>query len=93
MFSGSILYTKNIPYSYGWWQHSHKDIVLEYTPPAIAVRGNIMRYTWVTIAILAIWIAASVLVVYSRITNPETFFLFTVLATVIIASVGFKSAY
>ncbi|MFH1413218.1 MAG: hypothetical protein ABIG10_04345 [bacterium] len=52
-----------------------------------------MRYTWVTIAILAIWIAASVLVVYSRIPSPETFFLFTVLATVIIASVGFKSAY
>ncbi|MBU3925778.1 hypothetical protein KJ763_01250 [Patescibacteria group bacterium] len=51
-----------------------------------------MRYTWVTISILVIWITASLLVMYSRVPNPEMFFLFTVVATVILAGVGYKSA-
>ncbi|MFH1956045.1 MAG: hypothetical protein ABIJ28_00130 [Patescibacteria group bacterium] len=51
-----------------------------------------MRYIWVTFSILIIWTAASVLVLYNRIPNPQTFFLFTVAVTVIISGIGFKSA-
>jgi len=50
-----------------------------------------MRYTWTSVAILFIWISASVLMVSDRLTDPEIFFVFLMAITVILAYIGFRS--
>ena len=51
-----------------------------------------MRYAWVALAILAIWISATLLMVSPRIADPESFFLFIMGTTVVLSYIGFKSA-
>lgn len=50
-----------------------------------------MRYTWTSVAILFIWISASVLMVSDRLTDPELFFVYLMAITVILAYIGFRS--
>lgn len=50
-----------------------------------------MRYTWTSVAILFIWICASVLMVSGRLPSPEAFFAFLMMLTVILAYIGFRS--
>ncbi|MEK7585305.1 MAG: hypothetical protein AAB455_02245 [Patescibacteria group bacterium] len=50
-----------------------------------------MRYTWTSVAILFIWISASILMVSKRLPDPELFFVFLMTITVILAFIGFRS--
>ena len=50
-----------------------------------------MRYTWTSVAILFIWISASILMVSDRLPDPELFFVFLMAITVILALIGFRS--
>lgn len=51
-----------------------------------------MRYAWVSLATLAIWVSAIFLLVSDRITNPEVFFLFVMVTTIVLSYIGFKTA-
>jgi hypothetical protein len=51
-----------------------------------------MRYLWVSLAILAIWISAVFLMVSPRIADPDVFYLFVMGTTVVLSYIGFKSA-
>ncbi len=51
-----------------------------------------MRYAWVSLAILAIWISATLLMVSPRIPDGETFYLFVMATTVALSYIGFRSA-
>ncbi|MBI4691969.1 MAG: hypothetical protein HY773_00785 [Candidatus Terrybacteria bacterium] len=51
-----------------------------------------MRYAWVSLAILAIWISTVFLMVSNRLPNPESFFLFIMITTVALSYIGFRSA-
>ncbi len=51
-----------------------------------------MRYAWVSLAVLAIWISSILLLVSDRITNPEAFFFFVMVTTIVLTYIGFKSA-
>ncbi len=57
----------------------------------VGVGEFIMRYTWTSVAILFIWISASILMVSDRLTDPEIFFFFVMAITVILAYIGFRS--
>jgi hypothetical protein len=50
-----------------------------------------MRYAWVSLAILAIWISTIFLMVSNRLSSPESYFLFIMITTIILASIGFRS--
>lgn len=53
-----------------------------------------MRYAWVSIALLAIWISATLLMVSTRpaIENGEVFYLFVMATTIALSYIGFRSA-
>ncbi len=51
-----------------------------------------MRYTWTSVAIIVIWISASILLIRAPLPSPETFFLYLMGVTVILAAIGFRSA-
>jgi len=51
-----------------------------------------MRYAWVSLAILAIWISTLFLMISNRLSSPESFFLFIMVTTIILSYIGFRSA-
>ncbi|MCX6731854.1 MAG: hypothetical protein NTX55_02620 [Candidatus Parcubacteria bacterium] len=51
-----------------------------------------MRYTWVSLAILAIWISTLLLMVSNRLSSPESFFLFVMITTIVLSYIGFRSS-
>ena len=51
-----------------------------------------MRYSWVTLVILVLWVSVVTLLVSNRIAGGENFFLLSMIATIIIAFIGFRSA-
>ncbi len=51
-----------------------------------------MRYAWVALSILAIWISATLLIVSPRIVDAETFYLFVMATTIALSYIGFRSA-
>jgi hypothetical protein len=53
---------------------------------------KIMRYAWVSFAIVALWISSIILIMSDKLVNPNNFYIFLVLTTVIVSYVGFKSA-
>lgn len=50
-----------------------------------------MRYAWVSLAVVALWLSAIALILSDRLANPNNFYVFTVLTTVVIAYIGFRS--
>ncbi|MEK7505121.1 MAG: hypothetical protein AAB589_02465 [Patescibacteria group bacterium] len=50
-----------------------------------------MRYTWTSVAILFIWLCASVLMVSTRLPSPEAFFAMLMTLTVALSYIGFRS--
>jgi|CryGeyStandDraft_13_1057135.scaffolds.fasta_scaffold416824_2 hypothetical protein len=50
-----------------------------------------MRYTWTSVAILVIWLSATLLMTSDRLPNPSIFFTYAMGITVILAYIGFKS--
>ncbi len=50
-----------------------------------------MRYTWTSVAILVIWISATLLMVSNRLPSPSVFFTWVMAITVILAYIGFRS--
>ncbi|MBI5138684.1 MAG: hypothetical protein HZA95_02705 [Candidatus Vogelbacteria bacterium] len=51
-----------------------------------------MRYTWTSVAIIVIWISASILIVSGSLPDPEVFFLYLMAITVVLSYIGFRSA-
>ena len=71
-----------------YWSILHRSFREE-----VNLYNNIMmRYAWVSLAILAIWISAVLLLVSDRIDDPEVFYLFIMLITVSLSYIGFRSA-
>lgn len=62
------------------------------SPLTFSLYTSGMRYTWTSVAIIVIWISASILIVRGNLPNPETFFLYLMGVTVILAAIGFRSA-
>jgi len=50
-----------------------------------------MRYAWVSLAIVAIWGSAIVLILSERIPNSDNFYLFIMITTVFLSYIGFRS--
>lgn len=51
-----------------------------------------MRYTWTSIAILMIWVSATILMVSDRLPNPGVFFTWVMAITIVLSYIGFRSA-
>ena len=50
-----------------------------------------MRYTWTSVAIVIIWLSASILMVHGPLPDPEVFFLYLMAVTVVLSYIGFRS--
>lgn len=80
-------------------ESAHKRLSLEpwLLPPSLIKKSIInnqqkMRYSWVTLVILVLWISVTTLLVSDRIAAAENFFLLAMIATVVISFIGFRSA-
>ena len=51
-----------------------------------------MRYAWVSFAIVVLWISSTIIIVSDKLVNPNNFYIFIVLTTVVVSYIGFKSA-
>ncbi|HEY4510708.1 MAG TPA: hypothetical protein VJJ73_02640 [Candidatus Paceibacterota bacterium] len=50
-----------------------------------------MRYAWVSLAVLAIWISAVLLITSTRIPDPTPFFFSVIATTIVLSYIGFRS--
>jgi len=51
-----------------------------------------MRHTWASIAIIVIWIASAILITSGVLPDPETFFGFLMVITVLLSYIGLRHA-
>jgi len=65
-----------------------KTLEYNFTGP---IKNKNMRYTWVSLAILAIWICTLLLMVSNRLSSPDSFFLFVMITTIALSYIGFHS--